>query len=155
MRIPAGQHKRVLAYLRDMIELCRGLHRHDLEREYQQAWETAASTIYGALPPRPSCQGYYEPNLAVASAQPTPKWKLEMLAKPYRKIVRRFTEQRKEEPPTEYELLDCGHRLYAGIDLPGSPPARRRRCSKCARENAESKKSVASVSRPPKKEKSA
>jgi hypothetical protein len=132
--------KRVLRYLRDMINLCRRFHRPDLVSEYSDAWEFAASTIYGPLPARKTNRGHY--------VQPEPKpvntvWRKQMLAKPYRKISLRFSEV-VDGVTVEYEQLACGHRILAGIPIPGEPTAQRRRCSECARE-AEAKKQPASV----------
>lgn len=133
--------KRVLQYLRDMIRLCRRFHRPDLADEYQDAWEFAATVIYGPLPARKPPSGHY--------VQPEPKpvntlWRRQMLAKPYRKIALRFTEVI-DGTTIEYEQLVCGHRVMAGIEISGEPPARRRRCSECARE-AEAKKKPTSAS---------
>ena len=142
MRRPAQAPQHVLDYLRDMVELCRNAHRPDLEHEYAEAWNLAASRIYGALPPRPPCKGHYV--ATPVKAGPTPKWKQQLLAKPYRKIVRRFTEL-DGDSRCEYEQLECGHRMTAGLDMPGDPPAKRRRCADCARE-ANNKKPVAAES---------
>lgn len=143
--------KAVLQYLQEMIELCRKFHRQDLVDNYTDAWELAALKIYGPLPERLPARGYY--------AQPTPKqapdappWKREMLAKPYRKIVARFSVV-EDGLSIDYEQLECGHRLLAGIDPPGSPQAKRRRCDECARGVA--KKSVESESAAPKRSKGA
>jgi len=128
MRTPS---QAVLDYLRDMVELCRNLHRPDLEHEYADAWNLAAEKIYGALPPRPPCKGRYA--APPVKAGPPPQWRQDLLAKPYRKIVRRLTEM-DGRYKSEYEQLECGHRVMAGIDLPGTSPAKRRRCSECAHE---------------------
>jgi hypothetical protein len=147
MPVAEGDPQHVLSYLRDMIELCRNAHRPDLEYEYQDAWYLVACRIYGPLPPRPPCKGHYVSAPVVTG--PPPKWKRDMLSKPLRKIVRRFTELDKGFR-SEYEQLECGHRIMALIEIPGSSPARRRRCGECARE-ALSKKPVAAEVAPSKK----
>ena len=127
----AGHARAVLSYLKDMIELCRGLHRHDLVEQYSDAWEFAAQKIYGPLPARLPARGYYAQPTSKPSA-PAPGWKKQMLAKPLRKIVARFTAV-EDGLSIDYEQLECGHRLIATIDPPDSPQAQRRRCSECAR----------------------
>lgn len=134
------QDRRVLHYLSDMIELCRRFHRPDLVTEYQEAWEFAATVIYGPLPARKPNRGYY--------VQPDPQpvntaYRRQMLAKPYRKISLRFSEVI-DGVTIEYEQLACGHRVMAGVEIPGEPPAQRRRCAECARE-AEAKKQPSSA----------
>lgn len=147
MPVPEGDPQHVLSYLRDMIELCRNAHRPDIEHEYQDAWRLAAAQIYGPLPPRAACKGHYVSAPVVAG--PPPKWKRDMLSKPYRKIVRRFTEL-DGSLRSEYEQLECGHRIMALMELPGASPAKRRRCGECAHE-AQNKKPVASEGSPRKK----
>ena len=149
MRTPPQAPQHVLDYLRDMVELCRNEHRPDLEHEYAEAWSLAASKVFGPLPPRPPCKGHYV--AAPAKLGPPPKWKQELLAKPLRKIVRRFTEL-DGTLRSEYEQLECGHRVMAGIAMPGDPPARRRRCSECAHE-ATDKKTVSPADEPRRKNK--
>ncbi len=132
--------KAVLAYLQDMVALTRGLHRPDLAEQYQAAWEEAALAIYGPLPPRKPATGHYvvpEPTPA-----PPPLWKRRMLAKPFRKIIRRFPAM-EDGITIDYEQLECGHTVIAGIDLPGTQ-AQRRRCAECA-QLSEAKKPVASA----------
>jgi hypothetical protein len=132
--------KRVLQYLREMIKLSRRFHRPDLVDEYQEVWEFAATIVYGPLPARKPNRGHF--------VQPEPKpvntaYRRQMMGKPYRKISLRFTEVI-DGVTIEYEQLACGHRVMAGIEIPGQPPAQRRRCSECARE-AEAKKQPTSV----------
>jgi len=130
--------KKILAYLRDMIDLSRQLHRPDMVDLYCDAWEVAATQIYGALPPRKPNIGHY-----VAEPKPTtpPVWRHMMLAKPFRKIIAR---------DGDTEILECGHRIWNFADIPGSPPAKRRRCGDCARAN-ETRKDAGRVTRPPEK----
>ncbi len=125
-------YKRVLNYLNDMIEVCRRAHRPDLAGEYEDAWELAAGAIYGPLPARPKNRVFYA--AAPKPAGPPPRWRTEMLAKPYRRISRRVD---------NYEVLECGHLVLAIADLPGAPPAKRRRCGQCAQTSA--KKPIASI----------
>jgi len=151
--MPMSDGQQVLDYLRNMVELCRQAHRPDLEHEYAEAWCLAATKIFGPLPPRAVCQGHYVAP-PVASSRPAPQWKKDMLAKPYRKIVRRLTELN-GTLRSEYEQLECGHRMVAGIDMPGDPPAKRRRCSECAFEATTGKKPVSSARLQRSKEQSA
>lgn len=134
--------RRVLLYLRDMMDLCRNFHRPDLLDEYSEAWEFAATRIYGPLPARKPNQGYY-PAPIVEPKTPT-IWRQQMAAKPYRKIVRRFSSI-EAGLTIDYEQLACGHRVTAKIALPDELEATRRRCSQCAREEAADKKQPASV----------
>jgi hypothetical protein len=112
----------VLDYLRDMAELCRMLHRPDLERHYRDAWEISAQALYGKLPPR-------RPNQAVIFYEQKPRTKtvyqLESIASPLRKIIAR---------DGDTEILECGHRsfrhVYSG-ESDSAPPPKRRRCHDC------------------------
>jgi hypothetical protein len=131
--VPTG--KSVIAYLQEMIKICCRHHRHELEREYLQSLELVTDAVYGPLPPRPLPKPVaYVPEEKL----PTPGWKRDMMAKPYRKIVARFSERDPDPRYSfvmhEYERLECGHVVSATPDLPDSPPAKRRRCSDCRRE---------------------
>ncbi|MBZ5532578.1 MAG: hypothetical protein LAO20_14190 [Acidobacteriia bacterium] len=132
----ARRAKRVLDYLRDMMDVCRGFHRHDLLREYQDAWEVAAVAIYGALPPRKPIAANFA-YVSLAPKAPT-FWRQQMLDSPLKKIVGRFHEERRDRRlgmvATDYEMLECGHRVTAGVHLPDSPPAKRRHCSQCSKQ---------------------
>lgn len=145
-----GPSKAVLSYLQNMIELSRKFHRQDMVDFYTDAWELAAVKIYGPLPARLPARGYYAQPTPKPAA-PAPQWKQQMLAKPFRKIVARFTAV-EDGLSISYEQLECGHRVLAGIDPPDSPQAQRRRCSECAHVG---KKSAASETTPRKKEQSA
>lgn len=123
-------YRSVLTYLADMIEYCRRLHRHELEAEYRDAWETAASSVYGPLPPRRISQQLYTPP-CVLQVKEVPRYRQLMLAKPLRKIVAR-TE--------EHEVLECGHMIWQPVSIPGAAIAKRRRCPDCAKEAAANKK---------------
>lgn len=147
MRETAEDGKRVLAYLKDMIELSRNSRRQDMVWLYEDAWEVAASTIFGPLPPR-------RESVMPPRPEPEPKARtfgqVEMVSKPFRKIVARFTAI-EGDLQIDYEQLACGHRVMAKVDLPGDPQARRRRCAQCAREAASDKKHPSSVICPSKK----
>lgn len=115
------EYRRVLDYLRDMIEFCQRAHRDDLERDYREAWETAASNIYGQLPPRPGIKVFYAPQ---TPRRRQTRWRAEMLAKPYRKVSRRFG---------DHLMLECGHLIWSPAH-DDDPPAKRRRCPECAKQ---------------------
>lgn len=132
------QSKRVLDYLRDMADMSRRLHRHDLATLYEDAWQIAAERIFGplparfpmkAFPPLPPDVPRRDTAAGMGKGSPTPAWRLEILSRPWRKIVAR---------DGDYEVLECGHRCYH-TEVPGSPAARRRRCRDCAREAANKK----------------
>ncbi len=114
---PAQRHRRVLTYLSDMMEYCRLLHRHDLESEYKQAWETAAEAIYGPLPQRPPNQVVPYPT---TEQRPRTWFQKRSAASPYRKIIARMD---------DYEVLECGHRIWR-IAFAGDA-GKRRRCTQC------------------------
>jgi hypothetical protein len=114
------EHRRVLNYLSDMMEMCRRLHRSDIESEYREAWEVTAQAIYGDLPPRVN-QGA---GIAPPSSEPKPKtlptYRKQMLEKPFRKIIARID---------DFEVLECGHRFWVPLH---DESAKRRRCADCA-----------------------
>jgi len=112
----------VLDYLRRMMDLCRSLYRHDLESEYREAWEAAAIAIYGPLPLRARIS---RPAIPAETVQSPPRWRQQMLAKPYKKIIMRMEDR---------EVLECGHAMWS-IPLPGAAIAKRRRCAQCAAAN--------------------
>jgi hypothetical protein len=141
----AEDGKRVLAYFRDMMDFCQQFHRQDLVDEYSDAWEFAASKIFGPLPPRKTTQGFY-----VQEPKPTtpPGWKVELYSRPYRRIAARFSRIFKGRE-IRYERLECGHEVMAPVGY--SIPAKRRRCRACGREVLEAKKQPASVAAAPRK----
>lgn len=124
--LPSSQG--VLKYLQDMRDLCKSFHRPDLEREYIDAWELAATTIYGPLPPRKPMRSAYTQWATEEKPATMPGWKREMLAKPFRQVIGR---------DGMYEILSCGHRLFHTPN-PESPNPRRRRCGDCVQEQAAS-----------------
>lgn len=120
--------KNVLAYLRDMMELCRSLHRHELVEEYSDAWELAATRVYGALPPRKPIKGHINPEQPKTKA--TPAWKSDILARPYRKVIAHDGDS---------DILECGHRTWHTDYPESSHPPKRRRCRDCSYEVAQKK----------------
>jgi len=138
--LPSGQS--VLSYLERMVTYCRMVHRGDLERDYRDAWETAARQLLGPLPNRPPAPAVYTP-AEMAPKPPTPKWRTEILAQPVRRIVARFSQQEKDGhgyTTLDYERLECGHIIAAGFNYSESgQPAKRRRCAQCAKEAAAKK----------------
>jgi hypothetical protein len=130
MERSAKQYKSVLDYLRDMMELCQIAHRVDLARNYREAWETAATAVYGQLPPWGEIRTNYAP--IPRPPGPPPKWREMILAKPYRKIIHRNDRE---------EILECGHRLWAY----GDSSAKRRRCGECVKSEKKPVSAVAHV----------
>jgi hypothetical protein len=145
MQDSAGSIRNVLAYLRDMIEYCRGEHRDDLRWDYEEAVDLIRSKIYGNLPPRKAIAGYpgYQPNtppVPLVASGP----RIQERDKPLRKIVGRAIKPYRSWT-VSYEELECGHQF---LPLVGDKtPAKRRRCAHCARE-IQAKKKPASVKRP-------
>lgn len=119
----------VLDYLRDMVDLCRGLHRSDLERDYRDAWARVALAIYGQLPTQ-----RWKPSIQYAPPEPRKKTvgQIESLLSPSRKVIGRDDME---------DILECGHRVWNVTYENG--PAKRRRCKACFRESQ--KKDVSSV----------
>jgi len=127
--------KSVLSYLRDMVERCHKAHRLDLETDYQDAWELAASAIYGPLPRRLQSLAI-PPTPGEIIPRPLTPGQREAIQRPWRKIIARDGDD---------EILECGHRVWYAVQVPGSPAARRRRCKECAAVE-EAKKPAAAVS---------
>lgn len=120
----SASYKSVLSYLRDMVEICRHSHRPDIARDYEDAWQTAVTHIYGKLPRRPEHRSHY-----VETPRPAapPLWRIKMLSKPFRRIIGRTL----DEDGIHVELLECGHsRHYYPVE--GETQPERRRCSACA-----------------------
>lgn len=102
-------YRSVLLYLAEMGDLCRRLHRNDLERDYRDAWETAALAVYGNLPARPPIA---HPFFDHAPRNADTVTRRQMWESPLRLVKFR---------------VECGHRIFTL----GQSPARRRRCSEC------------------------
>lgn len=137
----AQEMRRVLAYLREMMDMAHTLRRPEIERQYADAHEFYAQIVYGPLPSRwqTFCQSNPAPAVRVqedTTPKKTPGWKREMLAKPLRKVIatieRTETDEHSKRPiATTYEILECRHEhaLY-----PGQESGKRRRCGVCAQE---------------------
>ena len=83
-----------------------------------------------------ACSGVILPGAAVRP--PQPRWRLELLRRPLRRVVKwRVTESLYHRMPIkEYsEVLECGHEQMA-FYFEGDKPARRRRCRECGRRAA-------------------
>ena len=142
----------VLKYLTKMVGICRRLRHREMRWYYEEAWEVAATKIYGPLPPRP------EYNLAGLEISPSsgqhpqdvitrfPEgWTTRPRTMPLRKIVKRFTRPWKNDVHT-YETLECAHVLMAPAGY--SVPVKSRRCPHCAIATMLAKKKPASVITP-------
>jgi hypothetical protein len=138
----SASYKSVLSYLREMVEICRHSHRPDIARDYEDAWQTAVTKIYGALPRRPEYRSHY-----VETSRPAapPLWRKQMLSKPFRRIIGRT----QDEDGIHVELLECGHKRHC-YPVEGETLPARRRCSQCAVQVA-TKKQPASATAPRKK----
>jgi len=127
---PAEPAKRVLLYLRDMVEYARLMHRRDVARAYEDAIDLVLVKVYGKLPP------YLPPKNSFLPEQPKkagiPAWQVELRARPLRTIVKR-SYRNQAGWKIEYEHLECGHILTAKIGGTGESPARHRRCVECGR----------------------
>lgn len=132
-RVENNSNRDVLNYLRDMMEYARMSHRHDLVEHYQESWLTVAEQVLGPLPARLPNHGFPASSLSTGTSgqgkagegqnlRTPPKWRAEILSRPWRKIIAR---------DGEMEILECGHRCYH-TEVPGSPDAKRRRCWDCA-----------------------
>lgn len=119
--------KSVLAYLAELMNFCRAIHRQDLASDYYEAWKFYADRIYGPLPPRKTNASVYmhwgyPTETQTGGKQETPGWKLAMLSKPWRKVIAR---------DGEWEILECRHRFFH-VSTPENPNPKRRRCGDCA-----------------------
>jgi hypothetical protein len=132
--------QRILKHLRRMSAYCRKRHHREMQWYYDAAWEFAAETIYGKLPP---VQGHGQHPATVrtqfpeGASRPAEPW-------PLKTIVKRFTVPWNNAAYT-YETLECYHILPAPVGW--TAPVKRRRCIHCALAAAQpKKKSVASAS---------
>lgn len=117
--VPSGPGE-ILAYILQMEMLCQRLHRHDLAAEYREAWETAALAIYGPLPPRREAQ----PTIAQEppKEKTIPRWRQEKFARPMRRVIAVYG---------DFEILECGHKVWRPVHLADEPQAKHRRCKDC------------------------
>lgn len=134
-------YRSVLGYLTEMIDVCRRLHRQDLEGEYQDAYQTAVFAIYGQLPER-NLRGSAV-GQAPAKPKVVPPWRRAIAARPFRKIKFRVADE---------EVLECGHRMWSPLpyDAETGKLSTRRRCRECGEEA--SKKPAAAAGENPAEE---
>ncbi|HKW76859.1 MAG TPA: hypothetical protein VJN64_15115 [Terriglobales bacterium] len=150
----------VLNYLRAMMDYCRLEHRHEIEREYEEAWSLAAQKLYGPLPDRWQMEirrrtipTQYCPEKPEPTAGQLRSW-----ATPLRKVIRTITETTQQGRSTHedrYLVLECGHRVREPLLYPDAPEPKRRRCKECRDQMEASKKPAASVPASSEKRKSA
>lgn len=144
--MPSGP-KDILAYILQMETLCQRLHRHDLAGEYREAWEAAALAIYGPLPARAQAKQLPQPTAESATEKPIPRWRQEKYARPLRRVI---------AVCGDFEILECGHKVWRPIVVDGEIQAKHRRCRDCRElQKQEANKKAPQRETPPQEEKQA
>jgi hypothetical protein len=139
--------KRVLNYLREMIDFCR-IDRHpEMQKEYEESWLTVAAKVYGPLPDRwrmatLKCQARKPTPPLCSPDEPLTDWQRETLEWPRRKIIGGY----KKESGEKNLILECGHHCWTPHLRAKYPAGETRPCDECYAEAKAPKKKPASAS---------
>lgn len=136
-RAERGKHivESVLRYLRDMADYAQQKHNRFAWAYYSDGAVTLHDAFYGPIP-SPWWKPASFPVVVPREVKPTPRWRLELNARPLRRVIRRvYKLQRNEVTNTHFRVaqdhLSCGHVTAGRIEMPGDREARHRRCVQC------------------------
>lgn len=130
----------VLKYFAGFIQFAQL--RNDLQSvwHWQDCWCLMFQAFFGSYKVTVAHKPTLVPSTVVSTPLVRPPWFVKKYSRPARKVIGRMAARARSGSDrecfsTDYDVLECGHKLPSQYREPGAPPARWRYCGLCPPKN--------------------